>query len=191
MEDKWNVDVDIPEDLEEVIHRGLQDGKAAAARRRRARRLAGRSLCCVVLVVAVFAGGVHLSPAFAAAIREIPVIGHLVRVFFNVAGDHPLALGKACTVLADALGKLAVHVLPSFPEWPLSSWDQSTLYLIHFKAFPCKKQENSLVFRRYCPGFAGIIPKISKQPGIKKAGTQPADLSFPFQHLAQLGMKPV
>ena len=35
------------------------------------------------------------------------------------------------------------------------------------------------------------IPKISKQPGINKAGTQPADLSFPFQHRAQLGMKPV
>lgn len=90
MEDKWNVDVDIPEDLEEVIHRGLQDGKAAAARRRRARRLAGRSLCCVVLVVAVFAGGVHLSPAFAAAIREIPVIGHLVRVFGE---NEPLVQG--------------------------------------------------------------------------------------------------
>ena len=90
MENNWNVQVDIPEDLNEVIRRGICDGKQTAARRSRTRRMVMRSVCSVVLVSALFVGGLHLSPAFAAAVRELPVIGQLVRAFGE---NEPLVQG--------------------------------------------------------------------------------------------------
>lgn len=90
MESNWNVQVDIPEDLDEVIRQGICDGKQAAARRSRARRVVMRSVCSVVLVSALFVGGINLSPAFAAAVRELPVIGQLVRAFGE---NEPLVQG--------------------------------------------------------------------------------------------------
>ena len=90
MESNWNVQVDIPNDLDQVIHQGICDGKRAAASRKRTKRAIVRSVCSVMLVSALFVGGVHLSPAFAAAVREIPVIGRLVRAFDE---NEPLVQG--------------------------------------------------------------------------------------------------
>lgn len=90
MEDNWNVEVDIPDDLNEVIRRGFSAGQQAVIRRKRARRTAGRCVCSVVLAAALFVGGINISPAFAAAVQDIPVIGELVRVFGK---NQPLAQG--------------------------------------------------------------------------------------------------
>ena len=79
MEDNWNVEVDIPDDLNEVIRRGFSAGQQAVIRRKRARRTTGRCACSVVLAAALFVGGINISPAFAAAVQDIPVIGELVR----------------------------------------------------------------------------------------------------------------
>lgn len=49
-----------------------------------------RLTCSFLLVTALFAGGVRFSPAFAAAVRELPVIGQLVRVFEK---NQPLVQG--------------------------------------------------------------------------------------------------
>ena len=81
MEHNWNTGVPVPDDLDEAILRGIRDGKAALARRQRARKLTVRSLCSLVLVLGLFVGGIRLSPAFAAAVSELPVLGQLVRVF--------------------------------------------------------------------------------------------------------------
>ena len=81
MDHNRNPDVPLPGDLDEVIRRGMDKGRAALARRQRAGRLAVRSLCSLVLALGLLAGGIRLSPAFAAAVSELPVLGQLVRVF--------------------------------------------------------------------------------------------------------------
>lgn len=94
MKDNWDVEVDIPDDLNEVIRRGFCAGQQAAIRRRRAQRTAVRCVCSVVLVAGLFVGGINLSPAFAAAVQDIPVIGELVRAFGK---NQPLAQGGSQT----------------------------------------------------------------------------------------------
>lgn len=76
-----NGSVPIPEDLHEVIHQGVAQGRQVLARRKRARRAAASSLCSVALAFGLFVGGVRLSPAFAAAVEDLPVLGQLVQVF--------------------------------------------------------------------------------------------------------------
>ena len=81
MDRDWEISVEIPADLAEVLRQGMCRGKEIAARRARRRRMAARTACSFLLVLTIFAGGVRFSPAFAAAIRELPVVGQLVRVF--------------------------------------------------------------------------------------------------------------
>lgn len=76
-----NGSVPIPEDLHAVIHQGVAQGRQVLARRKRARRAAASSLCSVALAFGLFVGGVRLSPAFAAAVEDLPVLGQLVQVF--------------------------------------------------------------------------------------------------------------
>ena len=76
-----NGSVPIPEDLHEVIHQGVAQGRQVLARRKWARRAAASSLCSVALAFGLFVGGVRLSPAFAAAVEDLPVLGQLVQVF--------------------------------------------------------------------------------------------------------------
>lgn len=90
MDRDWDISVDIPDDLGAVLRRGLCRGKEVVARRARRRRMAARLTCSFLLVTTLFAGGVRFSPAFAAAVRELPVIGQLVRVFEK---NQPLAQG--------------------------------------------------------------------------------------------------
>lgn len=104
MENNWNVQVDIPDDLDEVIRRGICDGKQTAARRNRVRQMTVRSVCSVVLLSALFVGGLNFSPAFAAAVRELPVIGQLVQTFGEneprVQGGSQAVEGKAALTMA-------------------------------------------------------------------------------------------
>ena len=81
MDANWDVSVDIPEDLEDIILQGILRGKQVAARRRKIRRYAVRTICSVVAATGLFAGGIHLSPAFAAAVDDVPILGQLVQVF--------------------------------------------------------------------------------------------------------------
>ena len=76
-----NIPVEIPDNLDDVIQQGIDRGKKVVAHRRRVRRAAARTVCSFVLVVVLFAGGVNLSPAFAAAMEDVPVLGQLVRIF--------------------------------------------------------------------------------------------------------------
>lgn len=90
MESNWDVEVDIPDDLNNVILQGLQEGKAVVARRRCAVQAATRTICSVVLAAVFLVGGIRLSPAFAAAVGELPVLGELVQVFGK---NQPIAQG--------------------------------------------------------------------------------------------------
>ena len=101
MDSNWKAEIHVPDDLDEAIRQGICDGKAVLARRGRAKRLAVRSVCSLVLVLGLFVGGINLSPAFAAAVSDIPFLGQLVQVFGknellvqggSQAGDSPAAL---------------------------------------------------------------------------------------------------
>lgn len=81
MDVKWDSTVPIPDDLDQVIQQGIARGRQEAARRRTVRRRAVRSAGCLVLVMCLFVGGLQFSPAFAAAMEDVPVLGQLVRVF--------------------------------------------------------------------------------------------------------------
>lgn len=76
-----NLPVEIPDDLDDVIRQGIDHGRKVAACRRRVRRAAARTVCSLVLVLGVFVGGVNVSPAFAAAMEDVPLLGQLVRIF--------------------------------------------------------------------------------------------------------------
>ena len=76
-----HIPVEIPDDLDDVVRQGIDRGKQAAAHRRRVRRAAARSVCSFVLVMGLFVGGINVSPAFAAAMENVPVLGQLVQIF--------------------------------------------------------------------------------------------------------------
>lgn len=90
MDNPHSVNVPIPDDLDEAIQRGFTCGKAAAARRARTQRLVVRSVCSLALAMGLFVGGIRVSPAFAAAMGELPVLGELVQLFGK---NEPLAQG--------------------------------------------------------------------------------------------------
>ena len=73
--------VEIPDDLGDVIQQASAPAKRAAPRRRGVRQAAARTACSLVLVLGVFVGGVNVSPAFAAAVENVPILGQLVQIF--------------------------------------------------------------------------------------------------------------
>lgn len=81
MDVKWDPTVPVPDDLDLVIQQGIVLGRQEAARRRTLRRRVARSVGCLVLVMSLFVGGLQFSPAFAAAMEDVPVLGQLVHVF--------------------------------------------------------------------------------------------------------------
>ena len=99
MDNPYHIDIPIPDDLDEVIQRGFSCGKATAARRARTQRLVVRSVCSVALAMGLFIGGIRVSPAFAAAMGELPVIGELVQIFGKneplAQGGNPTSSGQA------------------------------------------------------------------------------------------------
>lgn len=68
--------VPIPEELDARVRAGIRQGKAAYRRAGRLRRSAMAAAACFVVLV----GGLNLSPAFAAAAAEAPVLGGLFQV---------------------------------------------------------------------------------------------------------------
>ena len=100
MDNHGKIKVSIPEDLDEVIQRGIQDGKRTVARRNRLKRTAVHSVCSFGLMLGLLVGGINLSPAFAEAVGELPVLGELVQAFgLNQAVAH----GGSRTGQGDAL----------------------------------------------------------------------------------------
>ena len=78
----------LPQGLDTAIHTGLERGRRTVARRARVRRGAVRSALCLALVLGLFAGGVNASPAFAAAMEELPILGRLDRKSTRLNSSH-------------------------------------------------------------------------------------------------------
>ena len=103
------IPVDIPNDLNSVILQGIDAGKKAVEHRRRVKRAVSRSICSFAVVIGLFAGGVNLSPAFAAAVEHVPVLGRLVQIFEinqSVAQGGTAANGGIVTVTMDRDGEV-------------------------------------------------------------------------------------
>ena len=90
MDSNWRDHISIPDDLDEVIRQGIRRGREGAVRRDRRRRAAVHSVCTFAVVLGLLIGGIRLSPAFASAVRDIPVLGQLVQAFGK---NEPLARG--------------------------------------------------------------------------------------------------
>lgn len=90
MDAKWDSPAVIPDNLEEVVRQGIRRGARAAARRRRIRQCAARTACSLAVVTGLLVGGIHASPAFAAAVGDMPVLGRLVQAFGK---NQPLVQG--------------------------------------------------------------------------------------------------
>ena len=75
-QEKKNYDVTpIPEELDERVRAGIAEGRKRAAARRRFRSLTGVAACTVLMI-----GALNVSPAFAAAAADVPVVGGVFRV---------------------------------------------------------------------------------------------------------------
>ncbi|NCB64191.1 MAG: DUF4179 domain-containing protein, partial [Clostridia bacterium] len=81
MQENWNVTVEIPEELGGAVQAGISRGRSVVTHRKRVRKYAVRTALSAALVVTVFAGSVNMSPAFASALEDVPILGTLVRVF--------------------------------------------------------------------------------------------------------------
>ena len=93
--------VDIPSDLDEVVLQGIDQGKKVAAHRRLVKRAVTRTACSFLLVVGLLVGCINLSPAFAAAVENVPILGQLVQLFGRnqaVVEGGVAANGAAATV---------------------------------------------------------------------------------------------
>ena len=132
MTSDWKPDVVIPDGLEEAVQAGLQRGRQVCARRARVRQWTARSVLSLVLVLALFAGGVNLSPAFAAALADVPVLGTLVRVFQRDApqaeGGHPGGADQVSLTL-ERDGEEERLILRY-------DQDQAALYQVRYERYP-------------------------------------------------------
>ena len=68
--------IEIPAELSDRVGAGIAEGRRRASRRRTWLRSAGSIAACVVVLFA----GLNLSPTFAAAAADVPVVGGLFRV---------------------------------------------------------------------------------------------------------------
>ena len=122
----------LPQGLDTAIHTGLERGRRTVARRARVRRGAVRSALCLALVLGLFAGGVNASPAFAAAMEELPILGRLVQVFRvnapSVDGGQTAA-GSRAALTMEREGDT---------EWLTLRYEQSSAgrYHAEFASFP-------------------------------------------------------
>lgn len=102
-----HIPVDLPDDLDEIIQRGIDEGKKTVARRRRVKRTVMRSACSLIVVMGLFMGSINLSPAFAAAMEDVPILGQLVRMFgkdWSVAEGGVATDGGTATVTMERDG---------------------------------------------------------------------------------------
>lgn len=82
--------IQIPEDLDTVIMRGITQGRVIVEQRQKMRKRVARVTCSFVLVTGLFFGGICTSPTFAAAMEEVPFLGQLVKMFGK---NQPLIVG--------------------------------------------------------------------------------------------------
>ena len=92
MKSSPHIPVDIPNDLSKIVQQGMAQGKRVAAQRRRVKRTITQAACSLVLIVGLLVGGIHFSPAFAAAVEDVPLLGQLVQVFGR---NQPVVEGGA------------------------------------------------------------------------------------------------
>ena len=107
MSNHHNIPVEIPDNLDEVIQQGLANGKKIVAHRRRVKRAIVRAACSFVLLLGIFVGGINVSPAFAAAMENVPILGQLVQIFSKnqtVVEGGSAAHGGAATVTMERMG---------------------------------------------------------------------------------------
>lgn len=91
-EKKEYMGVEIPDKLDSVVREAIDNSRA---RNKRGKRLQKRVMTIAVSVVIVFAAfvtGVNISPAFAETMKNVPLLGDLVRVTtiktYTVSEDH-------------------------------------------------------------------------------------------------------
>ena len=110
----------LPQGLDAAIRTGLERGRRTVARRARVRRGAVRSALCLALVLGLFAGGVNASPAFAAAMEELPILGRLVQVFRvnapSVDGGQTAAGSRAALTMEQSSAGRYHAEFASFPK---------------------------------------------------------------------------
>lgn len=87
--------VEIPEELDAAILRGVQNGKRIMNRK----KYVQRTVAGAAAVFAIFVGSINTSPALAANLEDIAVLGSLVRVF---RWNTPEAEGGQTDVTAKA-----------------------------------------------------------------------------------------
>lgn len=87
--------VEIPEELDAAILRGVQKGKKIMNRK----KYVQRTVAGAAAVFAIFVGSINASPALAANLQDIAVLGTLVRVF---QWNQPEAAGGQTDVTAKA-----------------------------------------------------------------------------------------
>ena len=110
-QEKRNYDATpIPEELDERVRAGIAQGRRRAAARRRFRSLAGAAACMVVMV-----GALNVSPAFAAAAAEVPVVGGVFRVltvrnYQETNGDRTLTVEQPVVEGESALSRFETIV---------------------------------------------------------------------------------
>ncbi|MGI5963400.1 MAG: DUF4179 domain-containing protein [Lawsonibacter sp.] len=132
MEPNRFIPVSIPDDLDEVIFRGIDQGRKKMMQRRRIKRLTIRSVGSLAAVFCILFGGVNLSPAFASAIEDVPVLGHLVQIFGDnqsiVQGGISVETGTATLIMERREDTELMQLL--FQQ------EEASLYKAEFSSYP-------------------------------------------------------
>lgn len=77
---KEYMETPIPEELDPLVRKALKDSGAYRGKRKAVLKRAGVLAASIVIAIVVVAAGVNISPAFAATLSKVPVIGSIVRV---------------------------------------------------------------------------------------------------------------
>ncbi len=76
----------IPDELDQVISNGLSEGRTKISKNKFSKYM--MNLCASILIaVLILTGAINISPAFASALSEMPVIGRMVEILTFVDGQ--------------------------------------------------------------------------------------------------------
>lgn len=98
--------IEIPVELEQRVQKGIRQGRAARRGKRAALRTAGAFAACFAVLFA----GLNLSPVFATACSDVPVVGGLFRVltvrsYTERSGDRTVEVSQPAVSGADAFAE--------------------------------------------------------------------------------------